>query len=256
VTALKERLAEAKGDLATETEKYQALVGALSALQASLKALDKGLGEMSETQRTDAAELRKLQMQMLDKVEAYEKEKREQSGELARIVALLAGQRSEQETIKLTIRSLNLSVAALKAAQKIIIELSGFFSSFASFMDSVTSEISGDVKRLEKIANAKSIPQYQLKIFIAAGDKFFVRQAAEWHAVRMVTARFEESFAEGWSTLNNLRGKYFQDFELDAYLKEAAAELERIANERAAAAQAKVIDLNKIRTELETGTAA
>ena len=103
VKGLKKRVADAKNDLTVEQDNYAKLIGALSGLQASLAALDKGLGKLTEKQENAAASLREMQMKMLDKVEAYEKERRTQNGELVKINALLKGKRSEEETIHLAI---------------------------------------------------------------------------------------------------------------------------------------------------------
>ena len=76
--------------------------------------LDKGLGKLTEKRENAAASLREMQMKMLDKVEAYEKERRAQNAELIKINALLKGKRSEEETIHLPIQSLNISISALR----------------------------------------------------------------------------------------------------------------------------------------------
>ena len=64
-----------------------------------------------------------MQMNMLDKADQYEKERRTQSAELVKISALLKGQRSQQETIQLAIKSLNLSLSALKRTKEIVEEM-------------------------------------------------------------------------------------------------------------------------------------
>ena len=88
--------------------KYNIIIGELSGLQASVVALEKGLSEESRKKGEDtAAGLRKMQMEMLNKVQIYERERRTQNEELIKIKALLAGSLSEQDTIQLAVQSLN-----------------------------------------------------------------------------------------------------------------------------------------------------
>ena len=141
VKGLETRVAAKKEELKAEEVKHNGLIGTLSALKDSLTALEKGLGKLSEKQENAGANLRELQMKMLDKVEAYEKEKRNQNAELVEINALLKGKRTAEETIKLTIQSLNISISALKRTKEIIQEIAFFFKSFADFMDRVSEEV-------------------------------------------------------------------------------------------------------------------
>ncbi|MDM0109789.1 hypothetical protein QTH97_33070 [Variovorax sp. J22R24] len=253
---LKGRIKEKKEELKTEEDKYAVLIGVLSGLQASLTALDKGLGKMTEKLENTAAGLREMQMKMLDKVETYEKERRTQNAELVKINALLKGKRDDQETIKLTIRSLNLSISALKRAKEIIEEIAFFFKSFADFMDRISQETELDIALFNEFAKKEKIRENYFKNLIQGGDKFFVREQAEWNAVRIVCDRFCKSFADGWSKLNKLSGRYIEGKELDAYFVTASAKLEQIVSEREAAAKQKILDLDGYRKELRDSAMA
>ncbi len=115
----KARLRETKKALKESEKKAQNLAATLTGLQTSLNALAQGLGELSQDQKDTASDLRKLQMQLLDKAEAYEKERRLQNAAMVKITILLKGKRTEEETIKLTIQSLNISISALKRTKKL-----------------------------------------------------------------------------------------------------------------------------------------
>lgn len=240
----------------TEEDKYAVLIGVLSGLQASLVALDKGLGKMSEKMENTASSLREMQMKMLEKVETYEKERRTQNAELIKINALLKGKRDEQETIQLAIRSLNLSISALKRAKEIIEEIAFFFKSFADFMDRVGQETELDIELFDDFSKKEKIRENYFKNLIRAGDRFFVRQNAEWSAIHIVCDRFCRSFADGWSKLNKLSGKYLGGDELEAYFVTASAKLEEIVQDREAAADQKVVDLENYRKELRESAMA
>ena len=250
VKGLKERVVTAKGELSTETDNYNTLFGALTALQDSLKALGKGLGKLSEKQETAAANLRAMQMKMLDKVEAYEKERRTQNAELVKINALLKGKRSTEETIQLAIQSLNISVSALKRTKEIIQEIAFFFKSFADFMDQVSNEIGVDIDLFDRFAGKDTLRANAFTSLVLGTDKFFLRQAAEWHAIKFVSDLFCMSFNEGWSKLNKLSGTYIPGHELPAYLAAAAPKLQAICDEREAASNQKLLDLDGYRKQL------
>ncbi len=250
VKAIKSRLRDTKEELATEEEKSKDLVASLAGLQTSLSALDKGLGKLSAEQKDQATSLREMQMKMLDKVEAYEKERRTQSSELIKINALLKGQRTEQETIHLAIQSLNVSISALKRTKEIIVEIAFFFQSFADFIDQVSLEAAVEVQLLEKAIAKEKLRKYALESLISSIDEFFIKQAGKWNAARIVSDKFHLSFADGWSKLNKLSGKYITGNELIAYFQTASLKLEAIAAEREAAADEKIVALDKYRGEL------
>ena len=250
VKGLKKRVADAKNDLTVEQDNYAKLIGALSGLQVSLAALDKGLGKLTEKQENAAASLREMQMKMLDKVEAYEKERRTQNAELVKINALLKGKRSEEETIHLAIQSLNISVSALKRTKEIIQEIAFFFKSFADFMDQVSKEVEVDIDLFDRfVANAK-VRKNAFESLVEGADKFFLRQTAEWNAVKYVADKFSKSFADGWSKVNKLGGKYIYGSELEDYLKGASVKIEEIVAERDEASKQKILDLDGYRKQL------
>jgi hypothetical protein len=256
VKALKTRVADAKKDLKKEEDEYAELIGALSGLQASLLALDKGLGKLSAKQEDAAASLREMQMKMLDKVEVYEKERRTQNAELVKINALLKGKRSKEETIHLAIQSLNISISALKRTKEIIQEIAFFFKSFADFMDEVGKEADGDIALFEQFVGKEKLRETYFKGLVQDVDKFFLRANAEWYAIQFVSDKFCKSFEDGWSKLNKLSGKYIHGAELETYLKGAADKIEEIVAEREEASKQKILDLDGYRKQLRDSAMA
>lgn len=255
--AVKERIQEANKELKEEQEKVSALTSTLLGLKASLDALEKGLSKLTEDQQSQAANLYQLQMQMLDKADQYEKERRTQTSELVKITALLKGQRSRQETIQLCIKSLNLSLSALKRTKEIIEEIAFFFKSFADFMQAVGTEALIQSELLQKAAaSEKKMGSYALKNLLLSTDEFFIRQAAEWHATWFVAEKFNQCFDRGWSKLNELSGKYITGDELAAYLKKAADLLESIVAERESAANQKIVAIDECRRLINQDIAA
>lgn len=250
VKVIDERIKAAKAELEAETKKYSEIGAALAALKASLDALDKNLGKLTDEQQQQAASLREMQMKMLDKVEAYEKEKRGQTAELVKIKALLKGKRSEEETIQLAIKSLNLSVSALKRMKEIVEEIAFFFKSFADFMGQVSDEATQQVKNIESVAEMETLRKNRLERLIESTDEFFIKQSGEWNAVTIVSDKFTRNFADGWSKLNKLNGTYIKGDELDAYLQTASAKLTAIVTEREAAADRKIADLEGYRKQI------
>ncbi len=250
VKALDERIKAAKTELETEEGKYSEIGAVLAGLKASLDALDKSLGKLTDEQQQQATSLREIQMKMLDKVEAYEKEKRGQTAELVKIKALLKGKRTEEETIQLAIKSLNLSVSALKRMKEIVEEIAFFFKSFADFMGQVSDEATQQVKNIESVAEMETLRKNRLARLIESTDEFFIKQSGEWNAVTIVSDKFTRNFADGWSKLNKLNGTYIKGDELDAYLQIASAKLTEIVVEREAAADRKIADLEGYRKQI------
>ncbi len=245
---LQERIDAKKKALEADENKYAVLAGALSGLQAAMTALDKGLGRISKQAEDTASGLRQLQMKMLDKVEAYEKERRAQNAELVEITALLAGQMDAQETMQLSIQCLNVSQSALKRTQEIITEIAGFFASFAAFMGQMSTEAGLDIALFESAGSRSSIVAIANRT-----DKFFMRVTAEWHAVDHVSGLFSESFADGYSKLNKLSSQHIVGDALTAYLEKAKDLIDEIVAEREAAASAKVVEIQAYRTQLSDG---
>jgi len=246
MTAIKGRLKDAKAELANNQEKKQELELALAALQASLSSLTQGLGELKQEMKDQAAGLRDMQIKLLDKADAYEKERRTQAGELATLKALLVGKLTEEETVQLAIKSLNVSVGALKKTKEIVVEIAAFFKSFADFMRRVGDEAQTQLDLLGKDgwgANA-------LKNLVQSTDTFFITQTAEWHATSVVADKFAKNFADGWSKLNKLTGEYITGDKLKEYLKGAAALLEHIALVREKEVNARIEELERKRRAL------
>lgn len=250
IKAIEVRIASARKELELATDNADQIGAALAGLNQSLNQLSETMGKMSQTQQDQASSLREMQMKMLDKVEEYENEKRNQTAELIKIKALLKGNRSEEETIQLAIKSLNLSLSALKRAKEIIQEIAFFFKSFADFMSQISTEASQQVESIDKTAEKTTLRRNRLAQVITTADHFFVNQTAEWHAVTAVSDKFCQNFADGWTKLNRLNGTYITGDELSAYLIEASAKLEQIADERQQASDAKVAYINQARSEL------
>lgn len=246
---LDKRLAARAAELKAQEEKIAAQQTVISSLQASLDALDKGLGKLSEEQQ-QAASLREIQMQMIDKAEAYEKERRTQTAELIRINALLKGKQAEDDKIKLAVQSLNVSISALKRMKEIVEEIAFFFKGFADFMQAVADDAQHQITGIENVAGQETLRKNRFAQLIRSVDEFFVRQTAQWHAVVIVSDRFNRSFAEGWSKLNKLQGGYIDSANLPAYLAGVAEKLSAIVAEREAAADAKIASLQAYRQDL------
>ncbi|WP_454702168.1 tyrosyl-tRNA deacylase [Agrobacterium burrii] len=247
---LEKRLKARSDELKTQEEKVAKQETIVSSLQASLDALDKGLGKLSDEQQQQAASLREIQMQMIDKAEAYEKERRTQSAELVKINALLKGKQTEDDKIQLAVQSLNVSLSALKRMKEIIEEVAFFFKTFADFMQAIADDAQHQISRIESVAELEVIRKNRFAQLVRSVDEFFVRQTGQWHAVVIVCDRFSRSFADGWSKLNKLQGKYLSGIELTNYMAEASVKLTEIVAEREAAADAKIASLQAYRADL------
>jgi hypothetical protein len=222
-------------------------------LTEALKALDRNMQEMGEKQEEHAKNLRAMQMEMINKVESYENEKRNQAGELVKINALLTGQRSEEETIQLVIKSLNLSIKSLKRAREIIVEMSFFFKSFSSFMTVVIEDTGRQVKAIERATKKDELSESALGRVVRRADDFFVTQTAQWYAVARVSALFVDNFTDGWTKLNRLSGHYLDGDELRDYLKVAADRIDEISFARQEAARATIASLDAYRAQVQAG---
>ncbi len=241
-------------DNLTEIEKKKsqaaAATAALDGLNASLKSLDENMGKMAQKQEDAATNLRALQMQMLEKVEAYETEKRNQSAELVKINALLKGQRTEEETIQLAIKSLGLSLKALKRMREIIIEISFFFKSFADFMQQIVDSSGEQSKLIQTAVERNTLTKSFARRIKRNTNNFFVTQVSEWQAVEIVSSKFMGNFKDGWSKLNKLSGNYLTGEDLKSYLDVAAGQIEDIVFKRKEASAAKMADLNRYRERI------
>ncbi|QVM93704.1 hypothetical protein JYG34_12070 [Pseudomonas entomophila] len=249
---LREQLDEALIGEHAELEDKKAKLDAIEAqLSELLRTLEDFAGEVSQQLREQASSLRVLERQMLDKVEEYERVKREQAAELIRITLLLDGQRSEQQSIELAVKSLNLSVAALKRSKEIVVEIAFFFKSFSDFLQLIIDDALERVEAYEDAGERETLRRFYLEQLLASTDQFFVTQAAQWLAVGVVSDEFVQVFNDGWSKLNTLSGKYITGDELEAYLEQASLQLKAIAEDREAASRQRLSSLDSYREELD-----
>jgi hypothetical protein len=141
--------------------------------------------------------------------------------------------------------------------KEIVEEIAFFFKSFASFMDRVCAETENDLKLFDAFGAKTTVGANAFQNLIEKGDKFFIRETAQWEAIGLVCRRFCDSFAEGWTKLNKLSGKYIVGEELQAYFDTASRKLEQIVEEREEAARQKIVEINGYRKNvLDTVTAA
>lgn len=235
--------------LANSQSELAALEKAIGELQALMNATAKEFGRLSDEQRAQEASLREMQMNMLDRAEAFEKERRTQAGELVRIKALLKGQQTQDETLSLAVQSLSLSIGALKQMQEIVKEIAFFFQSFADFMAAVAGDARQQLDQFER-AQSGALRTHRLRSLVQSTDTFFLKQAADWHAAGKVSGVFNQSFSDGWSRLNKLSGTYLTGAALTAYLQEAGARLEQISDERKQRSTANIADIQLYRNQL------
>lgn len=250
--SLDNRIKDNSAEIKEKVSKISAAETALKALNAALDSLGDNMGKMAEKQEKQATGLRDMQMKMLEKVEAYEKEKRTQAAELVKINALLKGQRTEEETIQLAIQSLGLSLKALKRMREIIVEISFFFKTFANFMQSVVESSTEQSELLQKALDRNQPTKSFTKRIKRNTNDFFITQTAEWQAVSIVSAKFVDNFKDGWSKLNKLSGTYLTGDELKSYLTTSASQIEDIAFKRKQAASAKLEELNRYRDRIQS----
>ncbi len=254
VAALDKRIADNEAAIKQKEARIEAAKAALGAAQAALQELGQGMKEMAQEQKDQASSLRELQMQMINKVEQYETAKREQAAELVKINALLKGQRSDEETIELAIKSLNLSVRSLKRMREIIVEISFFFKSFADFMTSIIKSSEAQGEELQKVIDRDTLSARFKRRIVTSTSEFFVSQAAEWQATQIVASKFVGNFKDGWSELNRLSGNYLTGEALRDYLSGAADRIDQIAFDREQAARAKQASLAEYRARIAAAT--
>ncbi|WP_194788759.1 tyrosyl-tRNA deacylase [Pseudomonas sp. UFMG81] len=249
---LDKHLERTRGELRAAQER---LGGVEQQLGALLRELSEAVGEVGAQLKHQASSLRQLEQQMLGNVERYEAVRREQAAELVRITVLLDGKRSEQSSIELAVKSLNLSVAALKRSKEIVEEIAFFFKSFTDFMQLIIDEALERVEDYERAGNSASLRRNRLAQLVLSTDQFFVTQAAEWLAVGAISADFVQVFNDGWSKLNSLSGTYITGDKLEAYLEQASYQLKVIVEEREAASARRIASLRSYRAELESRAA-
>ncbi|WP_244926234.1 hypothetical protein [Agrobacterium deltaense] len=117
-------------------------------------------------------------------------------------------------------------------------------------MQAVADDAQRQITGIENVAGQETLRKNRFAQLIRSVDEFFVRQTAQWHAVVIVSDRFNRSFAEGWSKLNKLQGGYIDSANLPAYLAGVAEKLSAIVAEREAAADAKIASLQAYRQDL------
>lgn len=246
--AVASALEKAQGELREAQNQLSQVENQLGAL---LRQLGASADEAGAELKLQGASLRELEQQMLANVQKYEEVKRGQVAELAKITVLLDAKRSEEQTIELAVRSLNLSVSALKRSKEIVEEIAFFFKSFADFMQLIVDEAMTRMDEYEKAGNSAELRKHRLEAIRLNTDEFFVTQAAEWLAVGMVSTRFAQLFNDGWSKLNRLAGQYIKGDELHAYLVQASQQLKLIIEDREAASNQRIASLQSYRQERE-----
>lgn len=251
--ALENRITEAQELLAKAKVKYNLAKEHLGTLDSALQTLASAAGEISDASREQADNLRQMQLHMLDNADKYETARREQAAELAEVSVLMAGKGSEQEIIELAIRSLNLSVSALKRTREIVVEIAFFFRSFCDFMEIIRQDAQEQIEEFEDAEDIDSSRDYLFSQLCESTDAFFISQTGQWIAVGIVSDHFALTFKDGWSKLNTLSGKYITNDELPAYLTQAAGKLDMIAADRNAASHERQVYLENYRSELNAG---
>lgn len=244
------RISDVQADLEKVAARQGELSQELSRLEEALKAIGEHAASLSDEQRKQAGNLRDMQMQMLVKAEEYENTRREQASELVNLTALLAGQRNEKQNIELAVRSLNLSVSALKRTKEIVEEMAFFFKSFSDFMQVILDQATDQVSSYESAGNSARLRANRLAQLVRSTDEFFISQAGQWLAVGVVSDRFAQTFKDGWSKLNKLSGTYITGQELPAYLDQASFTLKMIIDDREKASHQRLVYLASYRDEL------
>lgn len=255
--SVNKRIKDNNDAIAEKVKKITAAEVAINAINASLKVLDEKMGKMSEKQEQNASSLRDMQMNMLNKVEAYEKEKRTQSAELAKINALLKSKRSSEEVLQLTIQSLNLSIQSMKRVREIIREIAFFFKSFSNFMQTVSLNSTEQSEMLKKALAKNRFSQASfVERIVRYSDEFLISQAAEWQAVAIVSEKFVESFAAGMTKLNKLMGNYLTGDKLNNFLNSASIKIDEIASSREQASRERDEEIKIFRERIKNSTSA
>ena len=247
---LEERIAGARQRQTQLLARSEQLNEQLAAVDSAIQTIGHAVGELSQEFKTQADNLRQMQLQMLNDAEKYENARREQAAELTEVSILLASKRTEQETIELAVRSLNLSVSALKRTKEIVVEMAFFFKSFSDFMQVIVDDAMHQVSNYESAGNSEVLRANRLRQLRESTDAFFIGQAGQWHAVGIVCERFTQTFKEGWSKLNTLSGTYVTEQELPAYLEKAAGKLKLIVADRENASHQRLVYLDNYRNEL------
>ncbi|MFJ9991617.1 hypothetical protein ACIQSO_12830 [Pseudomonas putida] len=249
--ALQDRINDAEKLLGETQARYKNVQQELRAIESALQTMASAATSISDNARQQASDLRQMQLMMLDKADQYETTRREQAAELIEVSVLMAGKCTEQEIIELAVRSLNLSVSALKRTREIVVEMAFFFHSFSDFMDVIRQDAEDQIEAFEEADAIDSDREYLLPQLCETTDEFFISQSGQWQAVSIVSDRFVQTFKDGWSKLNRLSGTYITGQALPAYLRKAAGQLEIIAADRQAASHQREVYLQNYRNELK-----
>jgi len=87
--------------------------------------------------------------------------------------------------------------------------------SIANFMSKLSDQAMAEIGLF-----GEKIGMSAVSDLVRSADLFFLRQAAEWSAVKQASEKQHKLFAESRSRLNMLRGKYLAGDELKTYLEE------------------------------------
>ena len=248
ISTLNDRLDTEKKALQEALDKQAKLKASIEELQEELDELENGA--VSDQHATEVEKLKALQLDMISRAEEYETKRSESAVELAGVRALLVGQQSDKELSELSIRSLNLSMSALKRTQEIVVEIAQFFLSFSTFMQDVATAAQNQASTYDNVVNSTELRKHKRAMVIASTDEFFIEQTAQWLAVSHVCQVFAKNFEEGWSKLNTLSGKYISGDELSDYLKQAGAKIDEISHARELLKVQRLTDLASYRQQI------
>lgn len=256
ISNIESEISKKKDILEKKKKARTTLTTSIAALHDALKATDEKMSKFIENTKSTASSLRELQMKMLDKAEEYEKDRMKQNSELTKINVLLKGKLDEQDTLQLTVRSLNLSIVAIHRAKQIIDEISVFFQNFVLFIQSQIDDNSRTLEYFEESLAKENIRESRLENLKLNADIFFIKRQAEWLAISVVAEIVESSFSTNSKQLKALQGNYLHDKDLTIFLESAAQRIEKIVADQNKKSDAKILDLDESRKEIRFGTAA
>ena len=248
-TEVESQITNKQQELTHNNTKINQLTEQLDKIENGLRKTAEGLNELGKQQKSDADMLYELQNEMLKKSVEYEERRIENSGELARIVQLLKTRKVDEDTVDLAIRSLNLSISALKQAQSIVENIRVFFEALAAFLNEVQEEIKDAVKRYGYLETKEkqALTDNKINRSVKGLLSFFVRQAGEWRAIQAIAQKYEDAFENGFVWLNENAGKYLVGASLNEFLEEAWQRLATILNARTAKSEATIEAIGTIK---------
>ncbi|MBD2438785.1 hypothetical protein [Nostoc sp. FACHB-110] len=248
---LKNNLKQKQKELDNAKENLEELSNKLENLQKRLDKISKYASEVSKQQIESGNSFRNLQLDFLNKAEAYEKEKMKNDAELIQIKALLVSKASVHESIELTVKTLILSIKSLKQVKNILEEVAAFFKNFAAFLEEVSKDAEEQSKLINKAATSKTgRDSFAMQRAVEGINEFTISQCAEWYATEDLAKQFVDVFNSGWRMMNGMSGKYLGEQELKSYIVTAANRIEEIAKSREQAANAKVFHIKEYREKL------